>query len=531
MSWLDGAEEIPTTKKAKAGESAPSWMEGAEEVTPRILPDSPLAQALAANPDAETVDIDGLKFHTGKGNPEWKGRRIMSPEEFEKSFDAGAKLGGLQGTLSFMAGGGKGLTDDMAGYWEALKSIGTDEDAADAHYRGKTNAQRLINEADDVGPKAYGVPVLPVLGAMVSSGPTAASWLPRIAAGGYSGALQGLGDSEKSGTGLLKDAGESALFSSAVTAGGEAVGGVAKGVGKYFGNKAAVNEGKRAAIDLATVEKAALSDLGTAGKAGQTVHHKTVEYIDKVLANPSQYSDEVIALANARNLDPEIIAARSEAAMNALRGLPGDVAHRQETAAKAAESMSTIKERAAALTARQLDPWEQVKDFTGKAWNSVGQRVALAAGGGAVGYVAGDALGYNPLKSGLAGLAAPGVLSFTRNQLKNPARWSALQRGLEGLSNASATGAEGLEATAGRRLALTAAGGAAGYVAGEKLGMDPATTGLAGMAAPAVMSFGVQGLTGPAVRGIQEAQQQQRKGGQSLKPEDETAVSAFLSLF
>lgn len=407
--------------------------------TPAIPPGSPLAKALAT----QKGDVVTVETPTGPAQFDRQGNRVASPEEMAAQMDAGGaglKQRMLEGALSVASGGGP-LVDEAQGVKSALKrSMATlaGKDAVDpltAYRQGRDDARRLVksataNASPTVSVMGVDVPVLPVLGMVASSGPSAAGVVPRLLASGFGAGLNAFGASEgNSPAEVATDTAAGGALGVGGAAVGEALGAVSRPLAKALRRESGLAADVVKEAEKKAADKAVRSAVGTVGGHTAGVAN-TLGRLEEIARNPlGLYSADEVAAAVARLKEPDMVALRQQMTQNlmAKAGNQGPALERAREEMLAAIEASA-PEAVAAKAAEKLDPSKQGKDFAGSLWRSLGQRALISGGVGALGAGAAALTGNDPKMGGLTGLAGgaflsqPGVLAFLRNQAGNPAR-------------------------------------------------------------------------------------------------------------
>jgi hypothetical protein len=161
-----------------------------------ISPGAPLARALAEQPgDIVTVN-DPQEGNLGRFTR--SGQRLMDPQDVEANIKASMNLGGTEGLLSFLSGGGP-LLDEGAGAVNAFAGRKPGEGFLDAYRRGRDVARNDVATATrEASPEVMGIPVLPMLGSMAATAPigAAGTGAKLFGAGALSSGVLGAGETE-----------------------------------------------------------------------------------------------------------------------------------------------------------------------------------------------------------------------------------------------------------------------------------------------------------------------------------------------
>lgn len=181
------------------------------EIEPDIAPGSPLVKAAAE----QTGDVLEIQTPTGP----WRGTRegvpVLSAEEATGGIEPAMRQRVLQTVASLAQGGSQGLAGPVAGanavkdrLREYLGKKLSGEPTAplgDAYRKAAASTRSSLNEATAAASPSVRIPftqtqlpVLPVLGAIGTSGPVGMGTTPamRALAGGYTGVLQSGGESD-----------------------------------------------------------------------------------------------------------------------------------------------------------------------------------------------------------------------------------------------------------------------------------------------------------------------------------------------
>jgi len=422
-------------KKAEADDFDPdAYLAG--PLPEGVAPESPLAKALAA----QSGPVVTAETPTGPAQFTREGQRVLSEEERQQRNalgDAGFKQHMLGGLTSLMGGTtGGGFADEALGAYRAgpggvakylagkLNPMAAQ--SGNAYRRERDAVRRDVDQAiKDYGPRAGGVPVLPVLGSFLSAGPVPTSPAAVVAGGGLVSTLSAAGQSNAElgspeFSEDVEDATKTGLFLSAAS--GAATGALGP-LSRRIASEEQAARGALVDAKMATLEKAKNAARGALG--GETsAGFRTLEHARTVLANPQDYLPEVVTKAKAFMDSAEAQALLQRTAMAAIdrgHGQAGRIASAQQGFADAsARAVPAVAQSLADETMAGLG-----SDFAGRLWRSVGQRGALTVGGGLAGGLASEALGGDWKTGtglgGLAGWATPGTLQMFRNVAKNPA--------------------------------------------------------------------------------------------------------------
>lgn len=441
------------------------------EPTPSVKPNSRgsffefLKAKLSGEADPAAVDvgqIPGVRTidtPTGVTHLDANGRPVYSPEEARQMSDAGtAKFNerALEGGLSFLSGGAP-MLDEAKGVVEAYRPskvaddlMGSGDDPFKRYVRERDRTRSMVGKATaNASPTAtvmgHQVPLLPVAGAVASS---LGAGLPETLAGRL-----GLGAALGAGTGFWNSDADNAADMAKDTAVGGGVGLVSAGVAEVPGaiarggtNLMQRGATKQAAKDITSAATEAQSALGVAGSAGSSVQ-RGIEYVDSVMANPSAFDPQQVALAQRLAADPAIAEARKRVAENAMKQLRHNINYQQQTAKEAADLMSTIPQRAQAATDEALSS-PYVSALLPRA-ERFGTRAALGAAGQAVGGATGGVVS-----------ATPGAVQMFMNATRDPRLQYAIGRDVARIAgpigNSARASLAGAEAATANRNAYQA---------------------------------------------------------------------------
>ena len=326
-------------KQAKDLSKAFAEVPDAEVEASGASPGSPMARALATQPGEVVTVTDPQEGDLGRFLR--SGKRVMSPQEVEANAKSSMNVGGMEGLLSFLSGGGP-LLDEGKGALTAIGDRKPGEGFLDAYRRGRETARNDVSTATrNASPEVAGVPVLPVLGSMAATAPIggAGSGAKLFGAGALSSGILGTGESEQDLT-----QGEFGPFAADV--GLRALTG---GAGAVVGNKLAQIPGQLAAkLATSMAESAPVNALKALGvRAGISNALKQLGYetpeaakylgnfaLDKGLIESGGSADDVFAAAQkalqqtGSELDPIYAAAQK-----ASGGVDvGEAAHKATTA-------------------------------------------------------------------------------------------------------------------------------------------------------------------------------------------------------
>lgn len=336
----------------------------------------------------------------------------------------------LKGVLSFVSGGGP-LTDELAGAQEAVKSgvrtlseSGYAVDPLTAYRRGRDSARTEVDQATrDASPTANlpllgETPVLPMLGAIVSTLPIpgAATWVKRLAAGGFIGGLGALSGSRADLTRGDPKQVRRALVDTAL---GTGTGIVAAGVAEAPRALGKFGEGlqRRGAIgQMFKSADAAAKQTATAraasGQAG-TAFRREVELALDMLRNPDDFAPEVVDAARKSLSRPEVQEELARQMANVADELPAAAARKAATRDEFVRVAAEESQRAADDAAQRLaSPYTNV---LGPRAVRGAYRTATAAGDSAIGSVTKGLLPSSPVS-----------VTMMMNMAKDPAMKFAL---------------------------------------------------------------------------------------------------------
>lgn len=415
------------------------------EAPPRRRMTRAEAEALGAVPvETAPEDLPIVETDTPQGKVRSRGGLpILSPEEVSQRLDAGdARLRekALAGLLSFVSGGGP-LVDEGKGALEALKRVprylagDNGESLGDTYTKARDSARKTVKDATaDASPSVsvggVDVPLLPLAGALASSGPLGETALARLAASTFGAGLNAAGASEgATPSEVAKDTAVGGGLGLAGAGVGEVLGAAARPLARALRGKSEEASRAVAEAEKAAADKAARSAVGAVGGHTAGVAN-TLGRLEEIARNPlGLYSAEEVAAALERLGEPDLVALRQQMTQN----LMSKAGNQGPALARAREDMlsalvAASPESVAAKAAAKLDPSKQGADFGRSLWRSVGQRALIPGALGAAGAGVSLLTGGDPVKGGLGGLAGgaflsqPGVLAFLRNQAGNPAR-------------------------------------------------------------------------------------------------------------
>ncbi len=399
------------------------------------VPGSPLEKALASQ-SGEMVTVE---TPTGPALFDRQGRRVSTGAEYAAASapnDAKFKEWLLGGATAFFGSGGK-LVDEMRGADAAVKTGlqvagagGNPIEPMRKAYNQTRNETRKV-----VADQQAAHPIASVAGAVAPflAAPSPSTVGGRIVTGGASAGIDELGGSTADDfTGLAKDV----LMAGG---GGMVLSGAAEGLLaplRWAARGASKEAGAAADVvqqNLQNTRDAAVRS-GTSSLGGITsAQGNAIETALEVVRNPSNFSPQVVAKAQALIDSPEGKLMLDRAAENAMEKLPGLFGRETGARGALAQAMGAAQPGVVASEAAQrVAPGAVASDVGGKFMSSVGQRAAMSLVGGAAGNFAADQLGMDRSMGTLGGVgfgfATPGVLQFARNTFKSPAVQSAANR-------------------------------------------------------------------------------------------------------
>lgn len=407
---------------------------------PETDANSPLARAL----EQQQGDMVTVETPTGPARFTRSGSRVYSPAEAQElglgggAADLRARENALNNALAFFGSGGK-MLDEIRGAGMAVNAVPewlargmTGRSPADAYGETVRGTRKDVSEAVRRSPSANvaGVDLKPVAlaGAMAPqlAGGLPASIAGRIAASSAGAAIDELGGSEAETLGgVAGDVARAGATGAALSGAMEGLGVPVRAVGNRVGGAAsrafqALKDQIQAAADKA--EASALGQL----RQQIGVQGNVMEKVSEVLKNPSLFSPQTVADAQAFVASPEGQTLLNRAVANNLGKaqalIPEEVELRAAlSAARAAAQPEAVMSRAV----ERADLGNVASDLGEKAWNSIGQRAALGLLGGAAGAgysaLTGSDRAASTIGGALVGGIAPGALQFARNQARSPA--------------------------------------------------------------------------------------------------------------
>lgn len=391
-----------------------------------IDPASPLAKAAAE----QTGDVLEIQTPTGP----WRGTRegvpVLSVEEATGGIEPAMRQRVLQTVASLAQGGSHGLAGPVAGanavkdrlreYLGKKLTGEPTQSLSDTYRKAAASTRASLDEATQAAsPTIRGVPVLPVLGDVATSGPMAESVLGRI---GVNAGLNAVRTVSEGGS-ALEGAGMGAAMSLPVEALGGALGRVASGAAA---SKAAIRAAKEAryAEEVAKELKVLGGTLGAETQKGSRMLENTTRGVSGVAPganpgiNPDLYQKAVNQLGEQSSVDLQ-----SKILARNLQELPGQQATIQRLEQELAEATTNAPREIAKRTADYFDT-PAMTELAPK-FERMGQRAAI----GAIGYGAGSIYdeAFNSTKGrtlgagfGGAVIAAPGMKQMLNNIARSP---------------------------------------------------------------------------------------------------------------
>lgn len=408
---------------------------------------SPLDSALRDQPG----DVVTVETPTGPAQFTRSGQRFYGGDELKQRMDSqepAFRQRMLEGATSLLSGGGP-LMDEMRG---AAAVVGApalaqraanalvgepNEPAGDTYRRVRDDTRRTVDGATNNASPTFNVgkvklPILPMVGAAVPSlfAPLAAGPVARIASATYQGGASAAADSRADLTqgdakGFAKDTGMGTALGAVGGAAGELLGAPLRWLSRRTGGEASAAKDVLQGQIQSARDKAVQSARGQLGN-NTAVQGNAMESVMEVIRSPGAFPHETVMDAMAFIQSPQGQQLLKRAVANNIDKSTGALAAEPGLRSALAEATQQMQPGAVAgeLSSR-LDPNAVMGDLGKKAWNSLGQRAAISAGGAAVGGLASMATGHDfstgASMGGLSGFAAPGVLQFLRNQSRNPA--------------------------------------------------------------------------------------------------------------
>lgn len=391
-----------------------------------IDPASPLAKAAAE----QTGDVLEIQTPTGP----WRGTRegvpVLSADEATGGIEPVMRQRVLQTVASLAQGGSHGLAGPVAGanavkdrlreYLGKKLTGEPTEPLGDTYRRAAASTKASLDEATQAAsPTVRGVPILPVLGDVATSGPMAEGVMGRIGINAGLNAVRSAGE----GGSALEGAGVGAALSLPVEALGGVLGRVASGAAA---SKAAIRAAKEAryADEVAKELKVLGGTLGAETQKGSRMLENTTRGVSGVAPspnpgiNPELYQKAVNQLGEQSSVDLQ-----SKILSRNLQELPGQQATIQRLEQELAQATTNAPSEVARRTADYFNT-PAMTELAPK-FERMGQRAAL----GAIGYGAGslydEATGSTKgraLGAGMAGamIAAPGMKQMLNNVVRSP---------------------------------------------------------------------------------------------------------------
>lgn len=409
---------------------------------------------VASGPQSpEALGVRTVETPTGPTQWAKDGRQVMSSEDVANHLDSGSarlRQKMLEPVTSFLSGGGP-LVDELSGAaaangrlpsWvveklkEKLGGAKAGVSPVDAYRQRRDEVRGTVRDAQEVGPKVAGVPVLPVAGAVVSTAGVGApaTMLGRLGFSAGLGGYQGFAASDADLTkgdvsGSLRDTGVSTLAGLAGGVGGEVLGAVPRYVGGKLQAAGAAAKTARAARDVADVGKEVASLKGQLGSAAQAAS-RTDENMMRGLQgfssslgttglDPALERQTLLALTS-----PERSAVRTSVLEHNLADLPNQNAKlaglRADLAAKTAGAPQEAAQRTADYFGQSL--WDaEVKPRLAPVLGRAAFGGSLAGVGAVSDYLGLTEHGKETMGlSGATVMSAPGMFQMVRNAWRSP---------------------------------------------------------------------------------------------------------------